>query len=380
MAELTEYERQRLEHIKRNHEMLLRLGLISDAPSAPSVGRPKGAGLRRMVAGAVAPESLRRSARMRGTTPDYSKELIDTFGEELDRKAERGAKRARAHEDDGDSDGGGEAGARREILESTMAFLREARAALSQFVTSADGEAPATADGWRTEATRRWGDLAGAAGGDKAGRVWEVFVRSRLATPPPPSPNDLLQEYYAHDAWQLLCVCVLMSRVSSWDTKHRCISAFFGAYPTPSAFAQSVVERAETAALRELINSLGLFDDRLRSLTAITTAFLAGADAFDVGLQPPHKIHGVGQFGVDSFCIFARDQGARLKPADAALAGFCNWRRKHAAADDDAAAKPLEDDAAPTVAKPKKAESKSDAKAERSRARDARAAGRGPPH
>lgn len=323
-APLTEYERQRLEHIKRNHEMLLRLGLVSDTPSAPSASRPKG---RRMVAAAVAPESLRRSARMLGATPDYSNELIDTFGEALDRKAERGAKRARVHECDGDNDGG-EAGARREILESTMAFLREARAALSQFVTSADGEAPATADGWRTEATRRWGNLAGAAGGDKAGRAWEVFVRSRLATPPPPSPHDLLQEYYAHDAWQLLCVCVLMSRVSSWDTKHRCISAFFGAYPTPSAFAQLVVERSETAALRALINSLGLFDDRLRSLTAITTAFLAGADAFDVTLQPAHKIHGVGQFGVDSFCIFARDQGAKLKPADAALASFCNWRRK----------------------------------------------------
>jgi hypothetical protein len=35
------------------------------------------------------------------------------------------------------------------------------------------------------------------------------------------------QEYYAHDVWQLLVCCVLMSRVSSWDTKHRVIAAFF---------------------------------------------------------------------------------------------------------------------------------------------------------
>ena len=40
-------------------------------------------------------------------------------------------------------------------------------------------------------------------------------MRSRVGTPPPPSDLQLLQEYYAHDAWQLLVACVLMSRVSS---------------------------------------------------------------------------------------------------------------------------------------------------------------------
>jgi hypothetical protein len=43
---------------------------------------------------------------------------------------------------------------------------------------------------------------------------WERWVRSRVGTPPPPSDLQLLQEYYAHDAWQLLVACVLMSRVS----------------------------------------------------------------------------------------------------------------------------------------------------------------------
>jgi methyl-CpG-binding domain protein 4 len=92
-----------------------------------------------------------------------------------------------------------------------------------------------------------------------------------------------------------------------------------------------VIEPCDTSALRPRINSLGLFDDRLRSLSAITAAFLAGADQFEVALAPPHKIHGVGQFGVHSFLIFARDGGAVLRPVDAALVTFCNWRRKHAA-------------------------------------------------
>jgi len=334
--DLSEYERQRLEHIKRNHEMLVRLGLASaDAPPTSGGGgkaapaRPKGP--RRRTVAAIAPESLRRSGRNRGATAEYGSETIDQHGEELDRKA---AKRARPDRASDDGSGADEEVMMREVLESTTAFLRESRLVLLQFVSSDDGEAPADALGWREEATKRWGELAGAAapksGGGSAGRDWEKFVRSRLSTPPPLSPHDLLQEYYAHDPWQLLCVCVLMSRVSSWDTKHRCISGFFEEYTTPSLFASSVVNTGETAELRALINSLGLFDERLKSLTAITTAFLAGEDTFEVGLAPPHKIHGVGQFGVHSFQIFARDQGASLKPTDAALVTYCNWRRKYA--------------------------------------------------
>ena len=65
------------------------------------------------------------------------------------------------------------------------------------------------------------------------------------------------------------CTCVLMSRVSSWKTKHRCISDFFTRYETPSAFLKHVVEGGETGELRGLIHSLGLFDDRLQSLLSL---------------------------------------------------------------------------------------------------------------
>ena len=43
-----------------------------------------------------------------------------------------------------------------------------------------------------------------------------------------------LSPQYAHDPWQLLVCCVLMSRVSSWATKHTAISGFFAKCPTPS--------------------------------------------------------------------------------------------------------------------------------------------------
>ena len=80
-----------------------------------------------------------------------------------------------------------------------------------------------------------------------------------------------------------------MSRCSSWDTKHRCISGFFAAYPTPSTFLEKVVKGEEVSACKEIVHSLGLFDDRLKGLVAITQAFLLGGDAFAVDLGE-HKI------------------------------------------------------------------------------------------
>lgn len=215
---LSEYELQRLEHIKRNHEMLVRLGLVDEAPKETPVAKDKKP---RQRLPPSLPETLRRSARVKNEKPDYTREVIDTFGDELDQKCEPGAlrrKRARADAEDDGEDGEDEERLREEINETTMAFLRDARDAMRRFLTSDDGDAPVSTDGWRDEAIRRWGGLAG--GGLKAtSRDWEAYVTSRLTKCPPPSPAPLLQEFYCHDMWQLLCVCVLMSRVSSWDTK-----------------------------------------------------------------------------------------------------------------------------------------------------------------
>ena len=230
--DLSEYERHRLEHIKRNHEMLVRLGL--EKPLVEKKATPKGQ--KRVRAAPVMPETLRRSGRVRGAAVEYDKEVIDKHGDDMDKQCAAKPGRKRERKEDGEDNDDDEA-ARAEMLESTTAFLRAARAALLRFATSADGEAPTTDAAWREEALRRWGDLVGGGGGGET-RDWEIYVTSRLSTPPPPSPLDLLQEYYAADQWQLLCCCVLMSRCSSWDTKHRCISGFFAAYPTPSAFLE----------------------------------------------------------------------------------------------------------------------------------------------
>merc|ERR1719155_435544 len=112
-----------------------------------------------------------------------------------------------------------------------------------------------------------------------------------------------------------------MSRVSSWNTKHTCISNFFAKYPTPTAFA----DERDYSKVKKEIHSLGLFDDRLRSLVSLTETFLHGAreepakgakspraDEFRVETDRKsiHKIHGVGPFGHDSWRVFCKDEGA----------------------------------------------------------------------
>ena len=331
---LSDYELQRLAHIRRNHEFLVSLGLADaavDPVEAMRTGnkkKPSKPRAPRRPKIAPPPESLRRSPRLKGEEAEFGAEIVNAWGDEDDEV--RPKKRARAEEMDDE--------ALAEMRAEAMSYLREVREA--QLVLSV----PEGGDGndWRKEAVRRWGALAGAG---KEDRDWKLFVESRLSTPPPVSPIDFLQEYYAADSWRLLVSCILMSRVSSWKTKHECISAFFEKYPTPTAFA----EESDSANVLTAIKSLGLFDDRLRSLVALTDTFLRGAplepskkkspraDEFKVETdrKSVHKVHGVGPFGVESWLVFCKDQGATIKLSKGGepLAPFVAWRKRAAKAD-----------------------------------------------
>ena len=331
---LSDYELQRLAHIRRNHEFLVSLGLADaavDPVEAMRTGnkkKPSKPRAPRRPKIAPPPESLRRSPRLKGEEAEFGAEIVNSFGDEDDEV--RPKKRARAEEMDDE--------ALAEMRGEAMAYLREVREAQLVLSVPEGGKD----DDWRKEAVRRWGALAGAG---KEDRDWKLFVESRLSTPPPVSPIDFLQEYYAADSWRLLVSCILMSRVSSWKTKHECISAFFEKYPTPTAFA----EESDSANVLTAIKSLGLFDDRLRSLVALTDTFLRGAplepskkkspraDEFKVETdrKSVHKVHGVGPFGVESWLVFCKDQGATIKLSKGGepLAPFVAWRKLAAKAD-----------------------------------------------
>lgn len=90
-------------------------------------------------------------------------------------------------------------------------------------------------------------------------------------------------------------------------------------------------------SVSQVINPLGLFDDRLKSLTALTTHFFAH-DKFELSLDPksPHKVHGIGPFGYESYLVFCKDQGPTitLSQGGKPIQPFVSWRKKHEASQD----------------------------------------------
>ena len=331
--QLSEYEQLRLAHIKRNQEFMEQLGLFSVKQSLSDAVSQEKAVLDK--ASAVKPppmpeELRRRSARIKRDLPQYTGESIDRFGENVDKLSDnalrkRGRERLDTGEDEEDEDIDYNA-LQDEMREAAMKHMEQVR--LAMLPTAIADESTAKPDEWRDEAVRRWGAAAGATPRED----WKKYVQSRLSTPPPVSPLDFLQEYYASDTWRLLVACILMSRVSSWETKHNCISAFFALYPTPSTF----LEETDWSRVKKEINSLGLFDDRLKSLISLTTRFIE-ADEFKVDPDPKseHKIRGVGAFGHESYLVFCRDAGATisLSAGGKPIAPFVAWRKRISSSD-----------------------------------------------
>ena len=112
-----------------------------------------------------------------------------------------------------------------------------------------------------------------------------------------------------------------MSRVSSHETKTRCIEGFFELCPTPSALLDADADDVET-----VIKPLGLFDNRWRTLVEMTTRWL-DMPIFDIGHEKHNKIFGMGPFTVDSYHIFCKDDRS-VDPDDAALRSYVSWRKR----------------------------------------------------
>ena len=122
---LSDYELQRLAHIRRNHEFLVSLGLADaavDPVEAMRTGnkkKPSKPRAPRRPKIAPPPESLRRSPRLKGEEAEFGAEIVNAWGDEDDEV--RPKKRARAEEMDDE--------ALAEMRGEAMAYLREVREA-----------------------------------------------------------------------------------------------------------------------------------------------------------------------------------------------------------------------------------------------------------
>ncbi|KAK3277230.1 hypothetical protein CYMTET_14746 [Cymbomonas tetramitiformis] len=307
---LSEYELQRLEHIKRNQEFMARLGLpvlvqacaerSSAAKNSTRKAIPKPS-----VKLEYREEDLRRSRRVSKKPQEFSGEEVDRYGDELDELIEASV---------------GKAERMSVVLIDSKRWLEESRKALLQVGVENNGVSD---DAWQKEAQRRWGAKVSTVRVDD----WQEYVRSRLSTPPRATEMELMQEFYAHDTWQLLICCALMSRVSSHNVKHNTISAFFHRFPTPSDALD-----AEPEEVLKIIAPLGLFPSRMRTITEVSQRFLE-MPIFEIGLEKHNKVYGIGEFGYHSYLIFCRNEIA-MTPSDKTLRAFVNLQRRMQCAGD----------------------------------------------
>mmetsp|Transcript_66945 Transcript_66945/g.131951 ORF Transcript_66945/g.131951 Transcript_66945/m.131951 type:complete len:336 (-) Transcript_66945:150-1157(-) len=268
-GDLTEFEQRRLAHVCRTSEYMQLLGVCSHESLVP-------------------PQRLKRSLARDGTrTLDHATD-----------SAEAG------------------------IVEASRNWMCKSRAVLVS--PGLGGAIPTSEDEWHQEAVRRWGDGVPVMGSSIID--WELYVRSRLPTPPPPSSMDIMQERYAYDAWRLLVACTLMTRISSEKLKEETIAQFFVASPTPSALSASLAqgEGEQFQKLKQLLRPLGMVDSRIKTLTELSQCFLS-MPAFDCGHQKGfNKIWGCGPFAVDSYLIFCRGQHI-AETADSSCQSYLDW-------------------------------------------------------
>jgi len=284
-----DFERYRLAHIRRSAEQLTSLGLLACAERAPKrlLVLPTAASLASSSAFGAAKRPRIGDAE-EGTSCGSSGKVPASDPEEDESE--------------------------QIVIKASQAWLCESRAALLQ---PGLGEGlPETPAAWRAEAVRRWGVSV-----PSEDRIpdWEQYVRSRLPTPPPPSPLDLMQERYASDIWRLLVSCTLMARISSERNKEETIATFFERFASPS-----FVLAGEDEVFRTILRPLGLLDTRIKTLLEVSRGFLE-MPIFDCGHQKGvNKIWGCGAFSVDSYHLFCR--GRRIpETMDATCQNYMGW-------------------------------------------------------
>lgn len=309
------YEVARRANIERNNVVMAKIGVKSLKSQTNKKSKKSSKSSKRVrTSPIVKTQPTRRSKRTRAEQPTYTGETIDNSMDIPDDLTTDEIRHKKIHK---------KKMTEAETIAKSQLWLEANKITLqNKYIKVEQGN-----DQWHQIAIRKWGNhvhLAAAASESKID--WEKYVLSRTSNPSNEIEKfPLLQEEYQHCAWRLLIACVLMSRVSSANTKTIAINGFFRKYPTPSLALDSLLSDPTDAF--EILKSLGLFETRFKGVVEVTKAFLSNP-IFDCGLDKKvNKIYGIGAFGVDSFNIFIRGDARNMYPDDQNLARYCNWIR-----------------------------------------------------
>jgi len=117
--------------------------------------------------------------------------------------------------------------------------------------------------------------------------------------------RPLLQEIYQSDGWKMLTCCMLLNL-----TNRRQVDVIrdelFKRYPTPKDMMN-----ADESELAQLLQPLGLYNRRAKSLKKMSEGYVKGFKSVD-------ELYGIGQYAKDSWEIF-QNNNRKVNPTDKVL-------------------------------------------------------------
>ena len=117
--------------------------------------------------------------------------------------------------------------------------------------------------------------------------------------------RPLLQEIYQSDGWKMLTCCMLLNL-----TNRRQVDVIrdelFKRYPTPNDMMN-----ADESELAHLLQPLGLYNRRAKSLKKMSEGYVKGFNSVD-------ELYGIGQYAKDSWEIF-QNNNRKVNPTDKVL-------------------------------------------------------------
>jgi methyl-CpG-binding domain protein 4 len=130
----------------------------------------------------------------------------------------------------------------------------------------------------------------------------------------PKSPFNLLQEIYIDDPWKILVCCIFLNQTTRKQVD-KVRESFFQKWPNPEALAN-----ARTEEVVEAIRVLGFYNRRAKTLQKFS------AEWTEKKWSSPMELHGIGQYGLDSWKIFVKGEIVD-DPSDHVLNDYIAWRK-----------------------------------------------------
>ncbi|KAL3852619.1 hypothetical protein ACJMK2_016237 [Sinanodonta woodiana] len=130
---------------------------------------------------------------------------------------------------------------------------------------------------------------------------------------PPKSPFGLIQESLFHDPWKLLIATIFLNKTSG-KAAIPILWKFLNKWPNPDA-----ARKGDWKAMAKVLEPLGLHEKRAKIIIRFSDEYLTKEWKY------PIELHGIGQYGNDSFRIFCVNEWKQVKPEDHKLNDYHKW-------------------------------------------------------